>query len=75
MAATHLTPSGDTMTIEEGVEFLRDTGHPVTRSQLSHWLADRGTQRERHGRTDYYPVADILEAHRDHVDRRAAAAR
>jgi len=74
VAAHHLTPVGDVgdnvMSIEEAVEFLRPTGHPVTAGQLQYGL--RASRRKRIGRAYVYPTADILEWHRDHVAAPAA---
>ena len=63
------------MSIEEGVEFLRPTGYPVTDKQLGHWLSARGAKRERVDRKDYYLVADVLEVHCAHVDKITARGR
>lgn len=66
MAALHAIPAiHDMVTIKEGIALLADTGHPVTRSQLAHWL--ERAPRERHGMTDYYSASDVLVAHRDHL--------
>lgn len=69
MAVMQLAPLRDMMSIKEGVEFLRDTPYPVTGKQLAGRLARRKAAREHVGGDDYYYIADILEAHRDHADR------
>lgn len=60
------------MSIQEGVDLLADTGHPVTYRQLADDLAAAGVRSERHGRTAYYSASDMLEVHRDRVDRVSA---
>lgn len=73
MAATHIAPVlDDRMSIREGVAFLSDTGYPVTYRQLARDLAAAGAKSERRDRTDYYSASDVLEVHRDRVDRMIA---
>lgn len=70
MAALYPAPSiSDMVTIKEGVALLASTEHPVTAKQLAHRLGRLSATRERHGQTDYYPISDVLVAHRDIVDR------
>lgn len=72
MAARHHTLS-ELITIKQGVTILADTPYPVTYKQLARWLSASGAAAERHGRTDYYSASDIMEAHRDGIDRMLAA--
>jgi hypothetical protein len=71
VAATHLAPVQDLMSIQEGVDLLAVTGWPVTYKQLAHDLAAAGARSERHGRTNYYSASDMVEVHRDRVERLA----
>jgi hypothetical protein len=57
------------VTIKEGEVLLANTEHAVTYKQLAGQLERNRAQRERHGKTDYYSISDVLVAHRDIVDR------
>lgn len=72
MALVTQPPIIDAITIKEGVALLAPTGHPVTYDQLRHLLNNVGAPRERGGRGgDRYSATDVLELHRDYVDRQA----
>jgi hypothetical protein len=68
VAAHHLTPAeGSVMSLKEGVEFLRETPYPVSRTTLEMLL--KGAPRRRVGRNAFvYQTADVLERHRDYVN-------
>lgn len=72
MAALHPNPHPNIMlSIAEGLAYLEPTGYPMTRSQLEKRLKNARAPRERHGRTDYYDVGDILVAHHAFVTQTA----
>ncbi|MEU8469639.1 hypothetical protein AB0F30_17225 [Streptomyces sp. NPDC029006] len=70
MAVSYFTPITDDeiRSIPEAVELLAESDHPLARSTLVRLCRDRGVKLVKHGRTNYAPWTEILEAHRDWVN-------
>lgn len=71
MAITQLAVDDDLVTLQEGVELFRATGHPVSRSTLKRWVIRYRLSVKRIGRTDHVSYSDLLEIHRDEMNARA----
>lgn len=77
MAIFHLTPipepaAGDYLTLEEAVEFIRESGHPVSQSTVKRWAHRPGVRHRRVGGRGKLEISvdDLMRVHRDEVDKK-----
>lgn len=84
MAATTLSPyhpapdaDDDPVSLTEASALFAECGreYEVPARTLKRWCVKHGVHTERVGRDDYASWTDLLEIHRDEIDRREARAR
>ncbi|MFJ8677177.1 hypothetical protein [Streptomyces sp. NPDC093589] len=59
----------DLVTLKEAAAFLSQSGHSVSVTTLTRWIARYGIARTRRGRRDEVSMSDLLIAQRDELAR------
>ncbi|MFE7780311.1 hypothetical protein [Streptomyces nigrescens] len=62
----------DLVTLDEALDFIRQSGHGVSKTTLTRWIDRYGIQVTRRGRKNKVSMSAVLRAQRDELDRLGA---